>query len=90
MISLTLESDDYNKGKMHWIAEGDDSEFFCSKCFKSIDKGYWCENKKRKLVDGKIIFKNALFCDKCQSEFKMIRCPHDAEGHHEHIRFIRN
>lgn len=78
MIDIKLKKE-YLTGRNIFVATGDDSEFFCRECMKSISKGFVCENDRDK-----------IWCEKCHAEESMSDCPHDSIGEHKHIKFKRD
>jgi len=74
-ISLKQESNSKNN---YWAAEGDDIDFICKNCASKISEGYICENNP-----------HLVLCKRCQDNFNMMRCKHDKEGQHQHLKFRR-
>ena len=65
-------------GDNTFVANGEDTDFQCWKCFKPLVVGYMCENNK-----------NIILCKTCQDSCKMRDCKHDKWGEHKHIKFTK-
>jgi NAD-dependent SIR2 family protein deacetylase len=61
-----------------FIANGEITDFKCSQCYKFIGEGFICEEDNR-----------IILCNKCQEEYKMVRCRHDKVGEHRHIKWFK-
>jgi NAD-dependent SIR2 family protein deacetylase len=59
-------------------ATGSDKDFICTKCGNQLEYGYICENNDK-----------LILCKPCQDSYKMIKCKHDENGEHRHIKFVR-
>ena len=76
LLKLELKEESYKIVKF-W-AEGNKEDFRCSECGRFVSEGFCCEN------DLEIVL-----CAKDQANFNMMKCKHDLEGNHRHIKFIK-
>ena len=54
---------------------GEELKVQCTQCLEHISEGFKC------------VERSLIICIKCQKDFDMKRCPHNARGEHEHIRW---
>lgn len=75
-LNIELKKDEFNR--MFWVATGQEGDFFCHTCTKSIDEGYICESNNQ-IVE----------CTDCMDKNDMQGCKHNKIGEHKHIKWVK-
>ena len=75
MIQIT-RIDHLGDDKKHIMAKSNISPITCHFCSKTLTEGFVCENDM-----------SFILCQACNDGYNFLKCKHDSEGVHKHIKW---